>query len=143
MPRSRSCSWIAIRPPPVPPSAAPEPCETSPCRRSSGSPSGRAERVPALARAGEQVEVVLVGVGVVEVAGRPVRRAAGVAAGEPLEHDGRSPRRVSAHAVDSPMTPPPTTTTGTRSLIPRSSQATVSRVRRRPRIPLRSTPPVG
>ena len=47
-----------------------------------------AERVPALARPGEQVEVVLVGVGVVEVAGRAVRCAAGVSAREPLEDEG-------------------------------------------------------
>ena len=40
MPRARSCSWIAISPPPVPPRAAPAPCETRPCRRRSGSPPG-------------------------------------------------------------------------------------------------------
>ena len=72
----------------------------------------------------EQIEVVLVGVGVVEVAGRAVRRAARCDRGANRSSTrGRSPRRLSAHAVERPITPPPTTTKGTCSLIPRSSQA--------------------
>ena len=80
MPRSRSCSWIAIRPPPVPPSAAPDAVRDEPVQAQQRLAVRGAERVPALARPGEQVEVVLVGVGVVEVAGRAVRCAAGVSA---------------------------------------------------------------
>ena len=47
---------------------------------------GRSERIPALTGEREEVEVVLVGVGVVEVAGRAVRGPTGMAATESLEH---------------------------------------------------------
>ena len=102
MPRSRSCRWIATRPPPVPPAAR------GSVRDESVQPQHRlsarcAERVPALSGPHEQVEVVLVGVRVVEVAGRAVRRAVRVSAREPLEHEwplapaGQRPRGRQAH----------------------------------------------
>ena len=46
------------------------------------------ERIPACSGAHEKVEVVLLVIGVVEVAGRSVRRALPVSTGEALEHHG-------------------------------------------------------
>ncbi len=70
-----------------------------------------AKRIPALAGAGEQIEIVLLRIGVVEVAGLAVRGALRVPACEPLEHDRalaapgqrparRQPHRSAAHHDD-------------------------------------------
>ena len=124
MPRSRSCSWIAISPAPVPPSAAPAAVRDQAVQSQQRLAARRAERVPALAGQRQQIEVVLVGIGVVEVAGRPVRGAARVAAGEPARAREGARRAGSA--------PRPSTGPSLRRRSPRRAHARSSFDLRRP-----------